>query len=207
MRLSKLVGLVFSVLLAVGCSQTGSTQQEGKPMQGRKIYYNRVMLTDAQAGQLENLFQGHIPDGRYWYDKTSGAWGMEGGPTAGFVYAGMDLPGPMPADISGKGTGVFINGREIHPLDKQGLQQLFGSAPQGRYWLDAQGNLGPEGGVAVVNVAMAIAQVQSRQGGGSVSHGYPGTGARGTLGSDGEGGSIYSGTDASGKSVFWFPGM
>lgn len=199
--------VVMAVLVMAGCSQSGSTKQEEKQMQERKVYFNRVLLSEPQLTQLEGLFQSKIQDGKYWYDKTCGAWGMEGGPTAGFVYPGLDLPGPMPPDISGQGTGLFINGREVHALDQQGLQQLFGAAPQGRYWLDAQGNLGPEGGMAFVNVATAIGQAQSRQGGGSVTHGYPSNGARGTLGSDGEGGSIYSGTDASGKSVFWFPGM
>lgn len=194
----------MGVLLMTSCSNAGSNQQA---QNGRKVYFNRVQLTGQQVQSLEGMVRTQVQDGRYWYDQTCGAWGVEGGPTAGFIMAGMDLPGPMPANISGGGTGIFINGREVHPLDKKGLEQLFGSAPQGRYWLDAQGNLGPEGGVAITNLAMAIAQAQGRQGGGSVTHGYGGTGARGTLGSDGEGGSIYSGTDASGKSVFWFPGM
>ena len=199
--------LTMAVFLMTSCSsRSGSSDQNAH--QGRKVYFNRVQLTDQQLQSLEGMYQTKVQDGRYWYDQTCGAWGVEGGPTTGFFAAGMNLPGPMPANISGGGTGVFLNGREVHPLDKKGLEQLFGSAPQGRYWLDAQGNMGPEGGMAVTNLAMAIAQAQSRQGGNSVTHGYgSGTGARGTLGSDGEGGSIYSGTDASGKSVFWFPGM
>lgn len=197
--------LTMAVLLMTSCSKAGSSDNSAQ--QSRKVFFNRVQLTDQQLQSLESMLQSRVQDGKYWYDKTCGAWGVEGGPTAGFIFAGMDLPGPMPVNISGGKTGVFINGREVHPLDKQGLEQLFGAAPAGRYWLDAQGNMGPEGGMAVTNLAMAIAQAQSRQGGGSVTHGYGGTGARGTLGSDGEGGSIYSGTDASGKSVFWFPGM
>ena len=198
--------LAVSFFLLASCSKSGSTEQKSSSGGGSKVYFNRVELTLNERQSLENMVQSKIQDGHYWYDKTCGAWGVENGPTAGFVTAGLELPGPMPSDISGGGTGIFINGREVHPLDKKGLEQLFGSAPQGRYWLDAQGNLGPEGGMALTNLAAAIAQAQSRQGG-SVTHGYGGTGARGTLGSDSEGGSIYSGTDASGKSVFWFPGM
>lgn len=197
--------LTMAMLLMTSCSKAGSSDNSAQ--QSRKVYFNRVQLTDQQVQSLESMLQSRIQDGKYWYDKTCGAWGVEGGPTAGFVFAGLELPGPMPVNISGGKTGVFINGREVHPLDQQGLEQLFGAAPAGRYWLDAQGNMGPEGGMAVTNLAMVISQAQSRQGGGSVTHGYGGTGARGTLGSDGEGGSIYSGTDASGKSVFWFPGM
>ncbi len=199
--------LTMALFLMTACSKTGTTDQAQQNGQGRKVTFNRVQLSEQQLQALESMLQSKIQDGKYWYDKMCGAWGVEGGPTAGFVFPGMDLPGPMPSNISGGGTGVFINGREVHPLDKKGLEQLFGSAPAGRYWLDAQGNMGPEGGMPVVNLAMAIQKAQSRQGGGSVTHGYGGTGARGTLGSDGEGGSIYSGTDASGKSVFWFPGM
>ncbi|GAV19111.1 hypothetical protein MMIC_P0040 [Mariprofundus micogutta] len=74
---------------------------------------------------------------------------------------------------------------------------------QGRYWLDAQGNLGAEGGPAITNIVAALQAVQRQQGGGSVTHGYGSTGgARGTVG-----GGMYSGRTASGKSVFWFPGM
>ena len=197
--------LTMAVLLMTSCSNAGSS--DNNVQQPRKVSFNRVQLSDQQIQSLESMLQTRVQDGKYWYDKICGAWGVEGGPTAGFIFAGMDLPAPMPVNISGGKTGVFINGREIHPLDKQGLEQLFGSAPAGRYWLDAQGNMGPEGGMAVTNIVMAIQQAQIRQGGGSVTHGYGTTGARGTLGSDGEGGSIYSGTDASGKSVFWFPGM
>lgn len=204
-RMLKFGILTMAVFLMTSCSKAGSS--DNNVQQSRKVSFNRVQLSDQQIQSLENMLQTRVQDGKYWYDKICGAWGVEGGPTAGFIFAGMDLPGPMPVNISGGKTGVFINGREVHPLDKQGLEQLFGSAPAGRYWLDAQGNMGPEGGMAVTNLAMAIQQAQIRQGGGSVTHGYGTTGARGTLGSDGEGGSIYSGTDASGKSVFWFPGM
>jgi hypothetical protein len=154
------------------------------------------------------MYQTRIGKGRYWYDKRCGAWGVENGPTVGFIMAGLDLPGPMPADISGGGTGIFINGREIHPMDQQGLQQLFGITYRGRYWLDAQGNLGVEGGPALVNIVAAIQDAQRRQAGGSTTHGYGSTGgARGTLARNGQGGHMYSGRTASGKSVFWYPGM
>ena len=122
--------------------------------------------------------------------------------------AGLDLPGPMPPDISGGGTGIFINGREIHPMDQLGLQQLFGITYRGRYWLDARGNLGMEGGTAIVNIVAAIQAAQRRHAGGSITHGYgSGYGGRGTLARDGAGGHMYSGRTATGKSVFWYPGM
>lgn len=172
----------------------------------RAVYINRMKLTPAQLQALETTYQTRIENGRYWYDAVCGAWGVEGGPTAGFILAGLDLPKPLPPDISGGGTGIFINGREIHVLDQKGLQQLFGVAYRGRYWLDAQGNLGLEGGPAIVNIVAAIQAAQRQQSvsqSGSVTHGYNSAyGARGTVG-----GGMYSGRTASGKSVFWYPGM
>ena len=176
------------------------------PASQRSVLINRVTLEPGVLQALEVNYQTHVEDGSYWYDAMSGAWGVEGGPTAGFIVPGLALPGPMPADISGGGTGIYIKGREIHPLDHAGLQQLFGVTYRGHYWLDANGNLGPVGGAAIANVVSAIQQsqaAQAQQSGGSVSHGYGSAyGARGTVG-----GGMYSGRTASGKSVFWYPGM
>ena len=115
----------------------------------------------------------------------------------------------MPVNISGGGTGIYINGREIHPLDQQALYQLFGVTYQGNFWMDALGNLGYVGGPAIANVLQASQAAQGGSssgggsGGGSVTHGYDSTyGARGTVS-----GGMYSGRTASGKSVFWYPGM
>ncbi len=167
------------------------------------VYINRIRLTSDKLRALESAYQTRIQNGRYWYDKVCGAWGVEDGPTTGFIMAGLDLPGPMPSDISRGGTGIFINGREIHPMDQRGLHQLFGITYQGNYWLDSQGNLGPVGGPTIVNIVYAIQAAQQQQSGGSVTHGYGSSyGSRGTLSSGG----MYSGRTASGKSVFWYPG-
>jgi len=177
-------------------------QQSATAPASREVYVNRVRLDQQTLQALESQNQLPIADGRYWYDRYSGAWGVENGPTAGLVIAGLQLPGPMPADISGGGTGIFINGREIHPLDQQALYQLFGVTYQGNFWMDAQGYIGYLGGPAIANVLQAARAAQS-SGGGSVTHGYDSAGgARGTLG-----GGMYSGRTATGKSVFWYPGM
>jgi hypothetical protein len=167
----------------------------------REVYVNRVPL-DQQTLQALELQNGlPIADGRYWYDAHSGAWGVEGGPTAGLVLPGLPLPVPIPADISGRGTGIFINGREIHALDQQALYQLFGVAYQGNFWMDAQGYLGRVGGPAIANVLQAAPAAQS--GGDAVTQGYDSAaGARGSVGSG-----MYSGRSATAKSVFWYPGM
>jgi len=168
----------------------------------REVYVNRIRLDQQTLQALELQSQLPIANGRYWYDAYSGAWGVEGGPTAGLVSAGLPLPAPLPVDISGRGTGIFINGREIHALDQQALYQLFGVTYQGNFWMDAQGYIGYVGGPAIANV-MQTARAAQSTGGGSLTHGYDSAGgARGTLG-----GGMYSGRTATGKSVFWYPGM
>lgn len=184
---------------SAGSDQAASDAQVAK----RLVYVNRVQLDLDSLQELEAQNDLPIADGRYWYDIDTGAWGVEGGPTAGLIYPDLPLPTPMPADISGGGTGIFINGREIHPLDQQALYQLFGVTYQGDFWMDSQGNLGSVGGPAIANILQASQAAQSAEGGGSVTHGYDSAyGARGTV-ADG----MYSGRSATGKSVFWYPGM
>jgi len=166
----------------------------------RTVRINRETLSTARVQELEAKYGTRIPDGRYWYDASCGGWGVEDGPTAGFILPGLDLPGPMPPDISGGGTGIFINGREIHVQDQKALQQIFGMTIPGRYWLDAQGNLGPEGGMAIANLRLAAQAAAGKQYGTT-------TGMGGTVGMDGEGGAMFSGRTATGKSVFWYSGQ
>ena len=47
---------------------------------------------------------------------------------------------------------VFINGREIHPLEKAFLKKLFGFVKSGRYWLNGMGYGGFEGGPTLFNL-------------------------------------------------------
>jgi hypothetical protein len=156
------------------------------------VIINRVSLEPARRAALEQQYGTHLPDGRFWYDHQSGAWGMEGGPTLGFVAAGLDLPGPMPQDISGGGTGIVINGREIHPQDQMALMSVLGTTIPGSYWLDAQGNLGIQGGGVIVN----LVQAAQRSGGGG--RGGLVSGAGGTVGTDGSGGVLFYQHNASG---------
>jgi hypothetical protein len=167
----------------------------------RNVFINRTKLPSERVQQMERQYGTLIMDGRYWYDARCGAWGVEGGPTLGFIFPGLDLPSPMPSDISGGGTRIFINGREIHVQDQLALQQIFGVTYPGRYWLDAQGNLGVEGGMAIANLGAAIQAAAGRQYGSA-------TGAGGTVASDGQGGFMFSGSTLDGsKSAFWYSGQ
>lgn len=125
------------------------------------LYINGVPLDAAMRIALQQLLGGPIPDGRYWYDAICGAWGMEGGPTVAFTRPGLPLPGPMPPQISGGGTGIFFNGRELHPQERAFLLAAFGMAPPGQYLLNAMGVLSTQFGMPIANLAAALGAAPS----------------------------------------------
>lgn len=129
------------------------------------VLVNGERLGDEALRQLESRFQATVPEGSYWYDKVSGAWGQQGGPAQGLTLPGLEVGGPLRADASNGNTGVFINGRELHYLDVVGLQQIAGAVNPGRYWVDAQGNGGYEGGAAVFNLRLMAQQAAAARGG------------------------------------------
>src|SRR5262249_51821085 len=123
----------------------GSRAKEGSMSE---VVINGVQLSAAEIDRLAHPSGARIPPGRYWYDPACGAWGIEGGPGLGLVAAGQSLGGKLRPEASGGGngrlTGVFVNGRELHPTDVMALAQL-GPVYPGRYWVDAAFNFGLEG--------------------------------------------------------------
>lgn len=151
-------------------------QAQAGSADNRKITFNDRAATASDfaiLAQFEKAWGVQIPSGNYWYDAISGAAGQWGGPTRGFLYPGLALGGgTVPANASGGGqgniTGVFINGREIHPLDAQGLTSFLGQPPwPGRWWVDGQGNFGLQGQPPIGNLLMIANQ---RRSGGSSSY-------------------------------------
>ena len=122
------------------------------------VIINGRRLSDQDIETLTKTFQVQVRDGNYWYDRMSGAWGQQGGPTAGFIMAGLNLGGPLREDASHGDTGVFINGRQLHRVDVTRLMQI-GPVYKGRCWMDAQGNIGLEGQPAFGNLWVAVAQM------------------------------------------------
>jgi hypothetical protein len=116
------------------------------------VVVNGLPLMAAERESLERQHRLSIEAGVYWYDARSGAWGLDGAPTAGFVVAGLPLGGLLRADASGGDTGVFVNGRELHRQDASALEALLGTVVAGRYWLDADGGVGLEGGPVAFNL-------------------------------------------------------
>jgi hypothetical protein len=130
------------------------------------IIVNGRALAAETVQSLERLYRVRTAPGQYWYDRHSGAWGMEGGPTAGLILPGLDLGGPLRPDASAGTTLVWINGRRLPWQDVLALQQITGPIVPGRYWLDGDGNAGYEGGPALVN----LQQLAARSRGSAWSH-------------------------------------
>lgn len=160
---------------AGGRAQASATARPGA---GGTLRINRLALREDQIRRIEREYRMRIPPGDYWYDKVSGGWGLEGGPTLGFTLPGMDLGGPLHADASRGDTGVFINGRELPMPDVLGLQQLSVPVMRGRWWIDSAGNAGVEGNPQPV---CNIFQFSRGKGGA-----YQRSTAGGYIGSDGE---------------------
>jgi hypothetical protein len=162
-------------------AKTSSTPDPETPMSAAaSVVVNGVRLTPEDLAGVEQHYGVRVPAGAYWYDPVCGAWGLQGGPTLGFTIPGLDIGGPLRADASGGDTGVFINGRELRPEEVAYLQQLVQVSP-GRYWLDASGCAGYEGGPALVN----LVQLARSRGGGPRGRAWHYAGPGGYAGSDG----------------------
>ena len=168
--------------------------------QARSVVVNRMRLSERQLTDLERQYQVQVRDGAYWYDRVSGAWGLDGGPTAGWILPGLDLGGPLPADASNGNTGVFINGRELHVLDVAALMR-FMPVYRGRWWMDARGNFGAEGGPVLGNLWI-LAQQRGLQAGRAWSS-YSSDG-NSFVGGDGNGCTYFNSHDyGTGSSTSW----
>ena len=154
----RVMGLIL-LTLVVSLSPVSAYQEYS----GGPIVVNEIELTTEEGYALMQAY-GVIPAGNYWYDPLSGLWGNWGGPAGGQISPGLPFRGSLSPNASGGGTGVFINGREIHTLEFQLLQQTFGSVTAGRYWMNAQWIGGVEGGPPAFNL-QAAAGVGNRGGG------------------------------------------
>jgi hypothetical protein len=130
-------------------AQKGGSESK-QPAQG-SVIINGVRLSDEKVKTLEKQYGIRILNGDYWYDKMCGAWGFRGGPAVGLITPFLDLGGPLQPNASNGNTGVFFNGRELHRSDVLALQQIT-PVFQGRYWVNARGDIGIEGGPALANL-------------------------------------------------------
>lgn len=119
------------------------------------VIVNAVALNAETLAALQRIYPVPIQPGRYWYDPVSGAYGAEGGAVAGQMSPGLPLGGPLRADASRGTSRVFINGRQLTEGEKSYIEQACQTpvAPS-RYWVNAQGLGGFEGGPVTFNLAL-----------------------------------------------------
>jgi len=133
---------------------------ESATTRGTRIFINGRELTKEQVIALAQTYHYFPPPGRYWYDTRSGAWGVEGHETAGFILTGHDF-GPLAANASRGNTGVYINGREINMIEGARIYQTFGAVYRGHWWLDGRtGYYGVEGNPMPLGNIVAALQAQ-----------------------------------------------
>lgn len=166
--------LLVALLLCVSAVQSAEAP----------VLVNGAVLDASTQQALEARYGTRIQPGRYWYDSISGLWGIEGGPSVGQIVPGLRLA-PMTANVSVRTwwqrTLVYVNGREIHPRELAYLRDLYGSVYPGRYWMDARGIAGYEGGPPQFDLRAAAMSRGVRQ-----DAGYGRRGAFGNTASDGQ---------------------
>ena len=87
---SKLRTAIIGVFLALAAvaAQAGD----------REIFFNDVQVSEHNISVIEQSYGISFESGRYWYDRSSGLWGSEGGGPEGRIAAGLHLGGPAPAE-------------------------------------------------------------------------------------------------------------
>lgn len=160
-----IIGIAALMLIAASsAAQQPVSQTVVMTVNGKSLGQNEI-------DRLRALY-GDVYSGDYWYDAISGLYGRIDGAPIGQLHPGLRIGGALSAGASGGGdgrlTGVFINGREAHPLEFRFYKRLFGTVRPGRYWLNALGIGGFEKMPASFNLRQAIAQSQRRQREGSL---------------------------------------
>jgi hypothetical protein len=163
MTLTNFLAALLAAVLTTACTTSTATAEPAPetkaPAVARKLTFNAQRL-DAKGvriiEQLEAFVGVRVPDGEYWYDARSGASGPVGGGMVALLPPGLPLGGALRADASGGGkgdvTGVFCNGRELHPNDVANLRTFLPQVNKGRYWVDGRGNVGYEGSGPLFNL-------------------------------------------------------
>jgi serine/threonine-protein kinase len=59
-----------------------------------KVVVNGVPVKPDVLADYERRVRHHVPEGRYWYEPLTGAWGREGAPAAGVTVPGLPLGRP-----------------------------------------------------------------------------------------------------------------
>ncbi len=122
------------------------------------VYVNGRQLSMPELQQHQAMYNAPVQPGHYWYDPTSGLYGLWGREAIGYIRTGHAY-GRAPANASNGNTGIYLNGRQLNAVELTQWQGLFRQIIQpGRYWLDGNtGNVGVEGNLTPTgNVRAAI---------------------------------------------------
>ncbi len=133
----------------------------------KDIVINNIVLNETKVQEIISTYGVEPLPGRYWYDKVSGLYGVEGYDAYGYMYAGHDF-GELSRNASNGNSGVIINGRDLSATEWAVWSYILGYYIQtGAYWFDDKGNAGYEGyDVPLVNLFTAAQQnAYSGQGG------------------------------------------
>ncbi len=148
-------------------SVSGSASATATGTPSDVVINGRALSTEQIAGLAQAYGVEPLP-GNYWYDATSGLYGVVGYQAYGFMYPGHEF-GEIDPNVSGGNTNVYVNGRHLPQSEWLIWSYMLGAPIQmGAYWLDAQGNAGYVGNpMPTVNLFMAAAQNAYRGQGGS----------------------------------------
>lgn len=142
------------------------------------VIVNGVPLTAAQLEDFKQRYGAYPAAGDWWYDARSGLFGPRGGPAVSFMFPGHDYA-PLDERASLGNTNVFINGRQLPIAEVNVWAQLVGSPVMpGRYWFDAQGNVGYEGMPYPIGNLYQLVQGRAAQGAGGGAGGDNGWNTR-----------------------------
>ena len=130
------------------------------------VVVNGRSMTPAQVTQFTQMYGTPPQSGNWWYDPRSGQIGRVGEPVFGVLQPGHEF-GPLAANASNGTSGVYLNGRQLPAVEVSMYGLVLGPIGPGRYWLDAQGNVGREGQPAVANLIVAAQAAGMSNGGGS----------------------------------------
>ncbi|XP_077227406.1 uncharacterized protein LOC143860583 [Tasmannia lanceolata] len=115
-RFSKRGDSFFAGLIKKSFRDLGRSNQ---PLEDAKtnVSINGQPIPDRLVKKAEKL-AGPILPGQYWYDCRAGFWGVMGQQCIGIIPPSIEeFNYPMPKNCAGGNTGIFVNGRELHPKD------------------------------------------------------------------------------------------
>lgn len=149
-----LVAIFCGAAVVAGCGETAMpAEAQIREASETGVFVNRQQMTHGQVQALSGMVGVPISAGHYWYDHATGFYGVQGGPALGQIVPGMTaILRPVAPDASGSQTAVFINGRALHPSELAELKRAYGAVPNGRYIMNAFGQIAPEGGQFATNL-------------------------------------------------------